>query len=85
MRIPAWCLIVAAVVLVLPLGWYLGVYATSLLIGPDVGVFPVLTIPVCIAAAAIFVIRSTLGPWKCLSVMAGGTGVVALTATFVPA
>jgi hypothetical protein len=85
MRIPNWLVVMAALVAAIPFGWYLGVYAAVLLLGPDIGVFPVVSIPLAILASGFFVLVSSLRPWQRLAIMAGGSGFMALVSLFVPA
>ena len=76
MRIPSWLIVAAAVVAALPFGWGLGVLAAYVLLGREIGVFPVLTIPVATIAALVFAFSSRFSPATRLAVTAGGTVVL---------
>jgi hypothetical protein len=78
MRIPSWLLVAAAVVAALPFGWGLGVLAAYLLLGREIGVFPVLTIPVAVIGSIIIALSSRFSPATRLAVTAGGTVVLSI-------
>jgi hypothetical protein len=84
MVISRWVVVSLAVVAAIPFGWELGVLAADLLLGPDFGVFPVLTIPVGVAAAITFAVAPWASPAARLTILAGGTvGMIALTGMLV--
>jgi hypothetical protein len=80
-RFPSRALSAAAVVSALPFGWGLGVLAAYLLVGPDFGVFPVLTIIPSIAAAMAFAVSPVLTAGKRLAILVIGTGLLMLLGT----
>ena len=78
MRIPSWLIVIAAVVAALPFGWVLGVLAAQALLGREIGVFPVLTIPVAVIGSIVFALSSKFSPATRLAVTAGGTAVLSI-------
>lgn len=72
MRSLSWLLIVAAVVAAIPCGWMLGVLAARLIVGPEFGVFPVLTIPFGMAVSIWFAVSRMATPLIRLAVMVLG-------------
>jgi hypothetical protein len=77
-RLLSWALIAAAVVAALPFGWGLGVLAAYLLVGPDFGVFPVLTIIPGIIGAIAFALSPALTAGMRLAILVIGTGLLML-------
>jgi len=73
MRVPAWLIVAAAVVVAFPFAWGLGVDVAFLLLGPEVGAFPVVTILLALGAAVSFAIAPWLTPAKRLAILAAGT------------
>ena len=71
----------AAVVSALPFGSGLGVLAAYVLVGPNFGVFPVLTIIPSIAAAMAFAVSPVLTAGKRLAILVIGTGLLVLLGT----
>jgi hypothetical protein len=75
-----WLLLGLALLAAIPFGWMLGVIAAFLLLGSDIGVFPVLTIPAGWAAG----IALAVAPWADvrlrLAALAGGTIVLGVLA-----
>ncbi len=74
MYIPRWIVIAAEVVAAIPFGWLLGVAAARLLLGPEFGVFPVLTIPLGWIAAFALALAPKLSPALRLAVLTIGSG-----------
>jgi hypothetical protein len=72
MRIPGWLIVAAAAVVAVPFGWMLGVLAAELIVGPEFGVFPVVTIPIGIAASLWFAVSRIVTPLVRLAIMAAG-------------
>jgi hypothetical protein len=66
----------AAVMAAIPFGWLLGVAAARVLLGPDMGVFPVATIPLGWIAAIGFALARRFSPGLRLAVLAAGTGLL---------
>ena len=62
-----------ALVAALPCGWVAGVLAAKLLRGPEVGVFPVLSIPVGLLGATAFALAPRLHPALRLTVLVAAT------------
>jgi len=73
MNIPSGFIVAAAVIAAVPFGWGLGVVAAMLIVGPDFGVFPVLTIPPAIIAAVAFALSRKLKPTLRLGILLAGT------------
>jgi hypothetical protein len=71
-------IVALAVIVAVPFGWELGVFIAQLIVGRDVGVFPVLTIPMGLVVAIAFALRSTVNPGFRLAALAVGTGALAL-------
>jgi len=82
MRIPSWILVAAAVAASFPFGWGVGVGAACLLVGAELGVFPVLTIIPSIIGAIAFAVSPVLTPGKRLAILVVGTGFFILLASF---
>lgn len=74
MRVPSWLIVAAAVVMAIPCGWGLGVMAAELAVGRDVGVLPVVMIPVGVIGAIVFAVSSVATPLIRLVLLAAGTG-----------
>jgi hypothetical protein len=72
MRIPSWLIVIAAVIAALPFAWGLGVLAAHLMLGPDVGVMPALTIPIALAGLIAVALSRALSPGTRFAIMAGG-------------
>lgn len=68
---------VAAVIVAIPSGWLLGILAAQLVVGRDTGVFPVLTIPLGLAAAIGFALTPRVGPATRFAILAAGAAVLA--------
>ena len=68
-----WLLIGLALVAALPFGWMLGVFLAFLLLGSNMGVFPVLTIPLGWAAGFAVALVRWADPAVRLAVLAAGT------------
>jgi len=73
MRVPAWVIVAAAVIMAVPFGWGLGVVAAMLAVGRDVGVLPAVTIPVAVAGAIVFALSSASTPLVRLGILTAGT------------
>jgi hypothetical protein len=80
MRIPRWLIVAAAVVAAIPFGWMLGVLTAELIVGREMGVFPVLTIPFGLAAAIAFALSSIATAATRLAIMVIGTAAILLLA-----
>lgn len=72
MRVPSWLIVTLAVIVAIPFGWGLGVLAAQLAVGRDVGVLPVVTIPVAVIGAIVFAVSSVTTPLIRLGIMAAG-------------
>jgi hypothetical protein len=77
-RIPASVIVAAAVLMALPFGWGLGVFAAYLLAGSNFGQLPVATVPIGILAAVAFAFWPSFTPITRLKVTFGGTVAFAL-------
>jgi hypothetical protein len=80
MHIPSWAVVAAALVAAVPFGWLLGVFGAELMLGPDIGVFPVVTIPVGLAAGIALALAPVARPAIRLAIIAAGTVLLALVA-----
>ena len=78
MAVPRWIVVAVALLAAVPFGWLLGVAVAKLLIGPEFGVFPVLTIPLGWAGAIGFALAAKIDPWLRLAVLAIGTALLVL-------
>ena len=78
MQVPAWLTVMAAVLMALPFGWGVGVFAAYLLAGSNFGQLPVATVPLGIVAALAFALWPTVTPSMRLKVTFGGTVAFAL-------
>jgi hypothetical protein len=72
MFVPRRVIVAAAVVAAIPFGWGLGVVAAYVMLGPDFGVFPVVTIPLACAAAIAFAFMPWVHPGVRLMVLTAG-------------
>jgi hypothetical protein len=77
-QVPRWVVVTLAVVAAVPFGWLLGVAVAELIVGRELGVFPVLTIPLGLAAAIAFALSSKVSPAARLAILLIGTGAFAL-------
>ena len=68
---PRWLLCVAALLLALPSGWSLGVFAAYLMAGPEFGQLPMVTVPFGLLAGLVFAAAPLFTLEKRLAVMAG--------------
>jgi hypothetical protein len=78
MHVPSWLIVSAAVVAAIPFGWMLGVLAAEAIVGREMGVFPVLTIPFGLIAAIVFAVSPIANPAVRLLLMIVGTAALAL-------
>ena len=62
MTIPPRLIVAGAVVIAIPSGWMLGVLAAEAMVGHDVGVLPVLTIPFGIVGSITFALVRIAAP-----------------------
>ena len=69
-----------AVIVAIPFGWMLGVVAAELIVRPEFGVFPVLTIPFGLAVAIWFALSHIATPAVRLAIMVLGTAAIAALA-----
>jgi hypothetical protein len=65
--------LLGALLAALPFGWAIGVFAAYAIAGPDFGQLPVVTVPICIAAALVFALVPVLSAGTRLRIMLGGT------------
>jgi hypothetical protein len=78
MRSLTWLIVALAVVAAIPFGWLLGVFAAELIVGPEFGVFPVLTIPFGMTASIWFSVSRIATPVIRLAILLFGTAAFAL-------
>lgn len=78
LQIPASVIVAAAVLMALPFGWGLGVFAAYVLAGGNFGQLPAATVPIGIIAAVAFAFWSRITPITRLKVTFGGTVAFAL-------
>jgi hypothetical protein len=72
MVIPRWVTVALAIVAAIPFGWGLGVVVAYLLLGPEFGVFPALTIPLCSVVAIVFAVMPRFSAALRLAILVGG-------------
>jgi hypothetical protein len=68
MRIPAWLIVAAAVVLALPFGWGLGLLVAYVVAGKNFGQLPAATVPLGLLAAVAFALWPSFRPSTRLTV-----------------
>jgi len=73
MQIPPWIIVAAAVLMALPFGWGIGVFAAYLLAGSNFGQLPIATVPLSIIGALAFAMWPRFTPSTRLKVTFGGT------------
>lgn len=73
MRIPSSVVVAGALVLAVPFGWGLGVFAAYAIAGRDFGQLPVLTVPLCIVGSIAFASWPTVKASTRFKFMLAGT------------